>query len=115
MVLAMKPILSVVIPTYNGAAFIEDALASVFGQTRQPEEIIVVDDASQDATASIVQCMAERAPLPVKFIRLGRNSGGPAHPINVGIAAASSEFIAVLDQDDVYDPSYIEQHVAGLL
>jgi glycosyltransferase involved in cell wall biosynthesis len=105
---------SVVIPTYNGAAVIAEALASVFAQTVPPREIIVVDDCSTDDTPTIVKHIASDSPLPIRLIRLQDNSGGPAKPINVGIAAAQSELIAVLDQDDVFVHDKLEQEASVL-
>jgi glycosyltransferase involved in cell wall biosynthesis len=93
-----------VIPAYNGESFIADALRSVFAQTRLPQEVVVVDDASTDHTTRRVEQQAARAPVRVRLIRLTRNSGGPAFPMNVGIQAARSPVIAVLDQDDVFLP-----------
>jgi len=107
----MAPSVSVIIPAYKGAPYVGEALASVFAQTTPPQEIIVVDDASPDATAEVVESAARRAPVPVRLIRQAKNSGGPALPINVGIAAASGELITVLDQDDVFLPNRIEEHL----
>ncbi len=105
---------SVVIPTYNGQRYIEEALGSVFAQTQLPSEIIVVDDASTDHTTQIVQTLAADAPIPLRLIRLPHNSGGPARPMNVGIEAAQSPLIAILDQDDVFLPEKIERQAAVL-
>lgn len=110
----MHPSVSVVIPTYNGAAFIAEALASVFAQTTLPQEIIVVDDCSKDDTAGIVEKIANAAPVAIRLIRLKRNSGGPAKPINVGVFAAKSELIAVLDQDDLFAPDKLQQEAQAL-
>jgi glycosyltransferase involved in cell wall biosynthesis len=100
----MASSISVVIPTYNGSAFIRDALDSVFAQTRPPQEIIVVDDASTDGTLDIAADKARGAPVRMHLIRLVKNSGGPARPINVGVGRARAEFIAILDQDDLFLP-----------
>lgn len=100
---------SVVIPTYNGVAYVREALRSVYAQTRRPEEIIVVDDASTDGTADHVAALVRTAPVRLRVIRLDKNSGGPARPINRGIQAATSELIAVLDQDDVFAPEKLEK------
>ena len=83
----------------------------MFAQTSPPQEIIVVDDASPDETADVVESAARRAPVPVRLIRMPTNSGGPAKPINVGVGAASGEFITVLDQDDVFLPNRVEEHL----
>jgi glycosyltransferase involved in cell wall biosynthesis len=93
---------SVVIPTYNASPFIREALASVFAQTRLPDEVIVVDDCSPDDTVAVVEQIAANAPIPVRVIRLSKNSGGPAAPIEYGVRHATGDFIAVLDQDDIF-------------
>jgi glycosyltransferase involved in cell wall biosynthesis len=105
---------SVVIPTYNGAAFVEQALASVFAQTVRPQEIIVVDDCSSDDTRTIVAQIARTSPVPLRLLSTNENSGGPARPLNQGIAVAAGEFIAVLDQDDVFVPTKLEDQVPCL-
>lgn len=105
---------SVIVPTYNGEEYVDEALRSVFDQTALPTEIVVVDDASTDDTVRRVEHTVRRAPVPVRLIRLPSNSGGPVRPINVGIEAAESPLIAVLDQDDVLLPSRIESQASIL-
>jgi glycosyltransferase involved in cell wall biosynthesis len=100
---------SLVIPTYNGARFLGATLDSVFSQTLLPLEVLVVDDASADGTCELAEQRARGAPVAVQVIRLSHNSGGPARPINVGIGRARGEFIAVLDQDDVFLPRKLER------
>jgi glycosyltransferase involved in cell wall biosynthesis len=105
---------SVVVPVYNGAPFLEESLGSAVSQSHAPQEIIVVDDASTDGSAEVVVAVAARSPIPVRLIRLPRNSGGPARPINVGVAAAQCGLIAVLDQDDVVTPGWLGSLAAAL-
>jgi hypothetical protein len=105
---------SVVIPIYNGAAFLKSALASILRQKLPPREIVAVDDASTDESCALLGAMAGETQVPIRIIRLARNSGGPAHPINVGIGASCSEFIAVLDQDDVLLPGHLQLLVGAL-
>jgi len=93
---------SAIIPTYNGRAFIGRALDSVLAQTRVPDDIAVVDDASSDGTADFV---AQRYPQ-VKLVRLECNVGSGAAR-NAGIAATAGEIIAFLDQDDAWEPDYV--------
>ena len=83
---------------HNGAAFVGDALDSVFAQTYAPIEVIVVDDGSEDDTAGVV---ARRAPA-ARLIRQSRK--GPAEARNAGVAAASGEYLAFLDADDLWIP-----------
>lgn len=110
----MNPSVSVVIPSYNGAAFIGEALDSVYRQTLRPREVVVADDASTDGTGDLVAALARTAPLPVRLLRLDKNSGGPARPLNEGVAHAAGDLIAVLDQDDVFLPDKLETQAAVL-
>lgn len=89
---------SVLIPAYNAAPCIGRAIASVLAQTEQRFEILVVDDASSDATASLVEAAAARDGR-IRLLRTGRN-GGPGAARNMGLAHASGEWIAPLDADD---------------
>lgn len=98
---------SVIVPTYNGAPFVGMALESVLAQTRPPAEILVIDDVSTDSTEKIVADMARSASIPIRWHRLLRNSGGPAKPINFGLATATGEAAAVLDQDDQFAPDWL--------
>jgi glycosyltransferase involved in cell wall biosynthesis len=95
---------SVVIPAYQGAAFLSEAIESVWRQTAASYEIIVVDDCSTEGTAPLADSLARRSPVPMHVIRMAENSGGPAAPINAGVRAAQGEYIAVLDQDDMFLP-----------
>lgn len=105
---------SVIIPTYNGESFIDAALDSVFAQSMLPGEVVVVDDCSTDSTPQRVEVAARRAPIPVRMLRLDRNSGSPARPTNVGVAATSGDLVLVLDHDDVLAPQALELHQAAL-
>jgi glycosyltransferase involved in cell wall biosynthesis len=105
---------TVVIPTYNGSAFLREALLSVYAQRLAPREVVIVDDASRDDTVQLVQSWAKESPIPLRLIPMQRNSGGPALPLNVGIAAATGELIAVLEHDDVMHPERLELQVQAL-
>src|SRR5208283_3100493 len=80
-------LISAVIPLYNGAAFIAAALRSVFAQSLQPAEIIVVDDGSTDGGAAIVQRLA--AEHPVRLLR--KTNGGQSSARNFGVARAHGD------------------------
>ena len=101
--------ISIVIPTYNGARFIRDAVASACRQTRQPIEVLVVDDASSDRTVEIVEQMAAEMPVPVRVLHMPANSGGPVAPMNLGVEHAQGDLIAFLDQDDCMEPTKLER------
>lgn len=96
---------AVVIPTYNRAAFLREALQSVFAQTRPADEVIVVDDGSDDDPAEVV------AEFPgVIFLR--QDNSGPSEARNAGIRAANSDYVLCLDSDDVLMPTALETSLA---
>jgi glycosyltransferase involved in cell wall biosynthesis len=110
---------AVVIPTWSAAEFIGRTLESVFEQTVPPDEVIVIDDASPDATVEIIEKHFRTAPCNTKLIRLEKNTGGPAAPLNRGIDVATSDWIVPLDHDDELVPDRIERlkniNVGGLV
>jgi glycosyltransferase involved in cell wall biosynthesis len=110
---AGHPSISVVIPSHDGAAYIHDAIRSVLRQTVLPQEIVIVDDCSHDPTLAAVADLARSAPVPIRVVRLTSNSGGPAHPINIGVETATSQLIAVLEQDDQMAATRIARSVAA--
>lgn len=106
------PLVSVIIPTYNHAEFLPAALESVQAQTYGPVEIIVVDDFSTDNTEAVVAKCAPRA-IYIK----SPNKGIVATSRNVGVRAASGEYIAFLDADDAWAANKLElqlPHLADL-
>lgn len=103
----MKPDVSVLLPAYNGAKYIGQAIDSALAQTLVPFEIIVVDDGSTDDTESIVKHYGSR----VRYIRQGNKGTSGAY--NTGIAAASGEFIAFLEQDDIWSPEKNAMQIAA--
>ncbi len=92
-----EPRIAAVIPAYNSAAFVSDAIVSLQRQTLPPSEIILVDDGSADDTDQ----------TGVRVIR--RPNGGPAAARNSGIAATTAEWIALLDADDIAYPERLER------
>jgi glycosyltransferase involved in cell wall biosynthesis len=90
--------ISVIIPAYNASATIAECLDSIVAAGSRPREIIVVDDASTDATVAIVQEIALRHPGIIQLVRLDRNSG-PARARNRGAEAARGELLLFLDSD----------------
>ncbi|AIT07114.1 glycosyl transferase family 2 [Sphingomonas taxi] len=104
------PVVSVVIPGYNGEAFIGATLESLAAQTLAAWEAIVVDDCSSDGTRELVRGW------PDPRVRLIENevNGGPVRTRNRGVAAARGRFIAGLDQDDLCLPERLARQVAYL-
>lgn len=104
------PLVSVVIPAYNGTAFIGETLASLAAQTLTDWEAIVVDDRSTDATRDLVRGWSDRR---VRLVEQSEN-GGPVRARNRGVAAARGRYIAGLDQDDLCRPERLALQVAYL-
>lgn len=106
--MAKPPLVSAVIPTYNNAALVGDGVASALAQTHQPIEVIVVDDGSTDNTLDRLQ----RFGSEVRIIQ--QEHAGPAVARNAGIRAASGEYVAFLDADDLWLPEKVARCVALL-
>jgi len=102
------PLVSVIIPTYNRAAYITDAIRSVQAQTYPHVEIIVGDDGSTDHTADIVAQFGGS----VTYLCLPHR-GQPAATRNAGLAAARGEYIAFLDSDDLFLPGKLALQLAA--
>lgn len=100
---------SVVVTTYNQAAFIEQTIRSVLAQTYHPCEVIVVDDGSTDDTPARIAVFGDQ----VTCIR--QENQGVAGSRNTGIHRANGEFIAFLDGDDLWEPEKLTVQVAAAL
>lgn len=102
------PLVSVVIPTYNCARFLADAVDSVFRQSYTTLECIVVDDGSTDDTNDVLAKLTAKYPL-LKTIQ--RANGGPSAARNTGLRLCSGEFVSFVDADDVLLPDKIALQV----
>ncbi len=98
----MRTDISYIVPAYAAEEHIGRAVRSALDQRDVATQVVVVDDASPDATAGIVARMAERDDR-IALVRLARN-GGPSRARNAGIAAARGRWIGVLDADDALEP-----------
>ena len=96
--MAAQQLVSVVIPMWNSSATVQRALDSVSAQTYRPVEIILVDDCSGDDTVACVEAWRGH---PLRIIRQPHN-GGPSRARNAGIHAATGEYVAFLDADDIW-------------
>jgi glycosyltransferase involved in cell wall biosynthesis len=99
------PRVSVVIPTYNSAASLREAIESVLGQTYLDFEVIVIDDGSTDDTERVVRSFGDR----VCYVSQ-RNSGAGAAR-NQGIRTSRGSYVAFLDSDDLWVPSKLEDQI----
>lgn len=104
------PLVSIVIPAYNAAETLVETLASAAAQTHRKIEIIVVDDGSTDATATIAASFCERDPR-ARLVR--QENRGVCAARNKGIAESEGEFVAPLDADDIWHPEKITRQVAA--
>ena len=93
--------LSIAMCTYNGATFLRDQLQSLAAQTRQPDELVVCDDASSDDTCAILDAFAAKAPFSVRRVRNQTNIGATKN-FDQAIGLCSGDIIALCDQDDVW-------------
>ena len=103
-----QPLVSAIIPTYNRAHIVCDAIDSVLAQTYPHIEVIVVDDGSKDDTLQKLQAYGDRIRV------FSQKNAGPAAARNRGITEARGELIAFLDSDDIWLPDKTERQVALL-
>ena len=106
-----KPIVSVIIPTYNRAHLIGRAIKSVLNQTYQDFEIIVVDDGSTDNTGEIIRGFKDKR---VKYIKKYKENKGSSVARNIGIKVARGKYIALLDSDDEWLPEKLDKQIKVL-
>ena len=107
----MKPLVSIIIPVYNGANYLREALDSALAQTYENLEIIVVNDGSCDdlQTEQIALSYGEK----IRYI--SKENGGSSSALNVGIRNMKGEYFSWLSHDDLYLPKKIEQQVEIML
>lgn len=106
--------ISVVIPCYNVAAYIEEALRSVILQTHPPIEIICVDDHSSDETIAIIQKLQKEFPDRITLMINDANRGA-TYTRNRGLAIAKGDYIQFFDADDIMHPEKLEHHMHCIL
>lgn len=102
------PLVTVVVPAYNAQNFLKATLESAVGQTFRDIDVVVVDDGSTDATGAIAEAMGGR----VRVVR--QSNAGMSASRNRGIASSDSEYIALLDSDDVWHPQKIERQLQAM-
>lgn len=102
------PLVSVIIPVYNSAAYVKDAVRSALDQDYERKEIIVVDDGSTDSTPAILKSFADQ------IIVLTQNNAGPGAARNRALEHAKGAYIAFLDADDMWVPGKLRLQIEYL-
>jgi glycosyltransferase involved in cell wall biosynthesis len=104
-----------VIPTHSRDELLSEAIESVLGQTVRPERIVVVDDVASAETESLLKRLDETASIPLHYLtNLDPSTPGASGSRNAGAAFVESEYIAFLDDDDLWEPRYLEESMAQL-
>lgn len=99
----MAPLVSIVIPCYNHAEFLAEAIESALAQDHRPLEVIVIDDGSTDNAAEVAQSYGDK----ITYIR--QDNQGLAGARNAGLARAKGDYLIFLDADDHLEPSYASE------
>ena len=110
--MVVEGMVSTVIPVFNRAEMLQEAVASVLAQDYHPKELLIVDDGSTDQTGDVADDIAKRHPDDVKVIHV--TNRGPGAAREVGRLAAMGEFIQYLDSDDLLLPGKFQGQVEGL-
>jgi alpha-1,3-rhamnosyltransferase len=108
------PPVSVVVPSYNHAPFVEKALRSIFRQTLRPAELFVIDDGSRDESPRIIERVLKECPFACEFV--ARANRGLCATLNEGLALTrpASRYFAYLGSDDLWLPDFLRARVAAL-
>ena len=107
-----RALVSVVMPCYNAAAYLEQAVASALGQSHGNVELVLVDDGSTDGSVTIGQRLASRYAGRITLLRTAHLGPYPAR--NAGLRRIRGDFVAFLDADDWWEPTALEKLHAGL-
>jgi glycosyltransferase involved in cell wall biosynthesis len=103
-----SPLISIIIPVYNGALYLRQAIESALAQSYAQKEVIVVDDGSTDQSWQIIQSYG------AKIRALRQKNGGVSTALNLGIKNAKGEYISWLSHDDVYHPDKLRRQVQAI-
>lgn len=108
----MSSLISVIMPCYNAAPFLEEAVESVIGQTHPSVELLIIDDGSTDASIAIAQRLQRQHPGRIEILR--QENRGPYVARNLGLEHAQGQFVAFLDADDWWTQDCLEKLHAAL-
>lgn len=104
------PLISVVVPSYNHAKFIKEAIQSILNQTYQNFELIIIDDCSTDGSTELINTFVDSR---IYFEQLSENQGA-VDSLNYAILKANGKYIALLNSDDVWVPEKLDKQVSFL-
>ena len=110
MITTTKPLISVIMPNYNGFAFVAETIKSVLNQTYDNLEVIVIDDCSTDGSVNIIKEFAKND-CRLSIIENDSNNG-VSYVRNLGIQLAKGDYIALIDNDDIWEPDKLERQLA---
>ncbi len=102
------PLISCIVPVYNGECFVAEALESIFAQTYDPIEVVIVDDGSEDGTAKKLASFGER----IRMIR--QANAGPSAARSRGLKEAAGQLVAFQDADDLWLPEKLKLQMERL-
>ncbi len=105
--------LTVIIPNYNKANYLQKCVQSILEQTRIPDEIIIIDDCSKDSSKDVIQALCQQN-SSIRAVHLEKNSG-VSHARNVGLRLAKSNYVTFIDADDFYANRYKLQREMELI
>lgn len=103
------PLVSVIIPVYNGENYISETIDSVIAQTEKSWEIIAINDGSTDRSRDILEKTAKNDPGRIRVISV--SNGGVSRARNTGVSNARGTYIAFIDQDDLWAPSKLQRQL----
>jgi glycosyltransferase involved in cell wall biosynthesis len=110
--MAGDPAVSIVMPVYNHAPYLERTLASIAAQRDVTIELVAIDDGSSDASAGVIAAFARTAPFPVTLVR--QRNAGAHNALNRGMTLAAAPIIALINSDDLYAPGRLALMVHAL-
>ncbi len=105
------PLISVIVPNYNHAAYLDQRLESIFAQTYSRFEVLLLDDASTDGSQEILRSWQKRHPDHCRLVINEQNSGSPFRQWSRGLELAQGELIWIAESDDFCDPDFLRKLV----
>jgi GT2 family glycosyltransferase len=107
--------ISVIVPNYNHACYLDERLASIFEQRLRPDEIIFLDDGSSDGSLEIARAWQARSSIPFVIAANATNSGSPFKQWTKGIESAAGDLVWIAESDDSSYPRFLERMAAAFM